>query len=99
MQFGKFILFSAGALAIMAQTGAEARTTLTSKSCEQAQAYIKQRGADIINNGTHTFRRVVANRSYCSHSERIRPFYGKTADNAKCHIGFECHAPVLRPEP
>lgn len=97
MRLTKYVVFAAGVLAIMGVAGAQARTSIYSMSCERAQAYIKQRGAAVVDTGPNTFFRIVANRSYCQPGERLRRYYSKTSDNPKCNVGFECRVPILRP--
>lgn len=97
MRLGKLFVLSVGVLAIMAQAGVEARTSIYSMSCEQAQSYIKKQGAAVVDTSPTTFYRIVTNRSYCQPEERLRRYYNRTSDNPKCNLGFECYLPVLRP--
>lgn len=90
MRFFQVFLVSSILLTISAQVSVEARTAIYTMSCAQAQSYIRQRGAAVVDTGPRTFERVVTNRSYCDFDERLRPFYNRTRDNPKCNVGFEC---------
>lgn len=90
MRFLQVFLMSGVLLAVSAQESVEARTAIYTMSCAQAQSFIRQRGAAVVDTGPRTFERIVANRSYCDFDQRIRPFYNKTRDVPKCNVGFEC---------
>jgi hypothetical protein len=90
MRFLKILLMAGAIISAIGPSVVEARTAIYTMSCAQAQSYIRQKGAAVVDTGPRTFERIVANRSYCDFDQRIRPFYNKTRDVPKCNVGFEC---------
>lgn len=93
----KSAVFAAGILTVLGYVAAEARPAIYSMNCEQARAFVQQRGAVVVDTGPHTFERIVVDRSYCLHGENVRTFYTRTTDNPKCNVGRECFRKILRP--
>lgn len=77
-------------LLIMTAGAAQARPSLYTMTCSEAQAFIQSKGAVVADTGPQTSARIVANGSYCDRMQIIKVFFGKTRDNPQCRIGFRC---------
>ena len=70
--YGLAVLLSGGILAAVTVQSAEARQSTRSFTCSGVQDYIQRRGAAVMDTKSrHTYRRFVANRSYCTSFEII----------------------------
>ncbi|MGI9355276.1 MAG: hypothetical protein ACR2PF_08990 [Rhizobiaceae bacterium] len=75
MPFSKVITASAVTLGLglavpIISTSAEARPSTRSFTCQGVQDYVQRRGAVVMNTKSpRTYRRFVANRTYCSSFE------------------------------
>lgn len=77
-------------LAIVGAAAAQARPSLYTMTCSEAQAFVKKQGAVVANTGPQTSARIVANGSYCDRMQITKAYFGKTRDNPQCRIGFRC---------
>jgi hypothetical protein len=87
MTAGKVLIAS---LVILGAGAAQARPSLYTMTCSEAQAFVQSKGAVVANTGPQTSTRIVANGSYCDRMQIIKAFFGKTRDNPQCKIGFRC---------
>ncbi len=78
------------ALVILSAGAAQARPSLYTMTCSEAQAFILSKGAVVADTGPQTSARIVANGSYCDRMQITKVFFGKTRDNPQCRIGFRC---------
>ena len=78
------------ALVILSAGAAQARPSLYTMTCSEAQAVVRSRGAVVADTGPNVTRRLVSNASYCDRLQKTKPFFGKTIDNPQCRIGLRC---------
>ena len=77
-------------LAVLAAGTAQARSSLYTMTCSQAQALVRSKGAVVADTRPNVTERIVANASYCDRLQNTKPLFGKTLDNPQCRIGFSC---------
>lgn len=77
-------------LVMLSAGAAQARPSLYTMTCTEAQAFVQSEGAVVADTGPQTSARIVANGSYCDRMQIIKVFFGKTRDNPQCRIGFRC---------
>lgn len=78
------------ALAILGATATQARPSLYTMTCSQAQAFVLSKGAVVVDTRPNVTRRLVSNGSHCDRLQKTRPFFGKTTDKPQCRIGLRC---------
>ncbi|WP_346908469.1 hypothetical protein [uncultured Roseibium sp.] len=83
-------LLAAGAVLVLGGVAAEARPSLYTMSCGQAQAFVQRQGSVVANTGPMTYERFVTDGKYCDRSQRAVSAYVKTRDNAQCRIDYRC---------
>ncbi|WP_346908466.1 hypothetical protein [uncultured Roseibium sp.] len=81
--------FVAG-LVILGAGAAQARPSLYTMTCSQAQAFVESKGAVVADTAPNISARIVANASFCDRLQNTKPLFGKTTDNPQCRIGFSC---------
>ncbi|WP_346908465.1 hypothetical protein [uncultured Roseibium sp.] len=86
------------ALAMLVATAAQARPSLYTMTCSQAQAFVQNKGAVVVDTAPNVTRRVVANGSYCDRLQKTKPFFAKTTDNPQCRIGLRCATELMSAE-
>jgi len=74
---------------------AQGRPDLRTMTCAQAQNLVQQRGQVVMTTGQHTYSRFVSRQNYCDSWERLFTQYGKTRDNPKCPVAYECKEPLF----
>src|SRR5262245_6606198 len=77
------------AIAISPAT-AQGRLSVTTMSCESAQATIANAAAIVLGTGPSTYDRFVATQGYCTNDEFTEPAFAPTANNPQCFIGYRC---------
>ncbi|WP_346898413.1 hypothetical protein [uncultured Roseibium sp.] len=77
-------------LVLLSAGVAQARPSLYTMTCSEAQAFVKKQGAVVANTGPQTSARIVADGSHCDRMQIIKAFFGKTRDKPQCRIGFRC---------
>jgi fucose permease len=85
-------------VAILAAAAAQARPSLYTMTCSQAQAFVRSKGAVVVDTAPNVTRRVVSNGSYCDRLQMTKPFFGKTTDNPQCRIGLRCATETMSAE-
>ncbi len=90
------LLAAAGALAIpMAPVEAlAARPDTRAMTCEQAQNFVRQKGAVVMTTGQYTYERIVSNQGYCDVDEITWLKVAPTKDNPKCRVGYYCRTRI-----
>lgn len=71
---------------------AQARPSLWTMTCAQAQAMVRQQGSVMMNYGPMTYDRFVASPTSCGMRGVVRPEYQPTRDNRQCFIGYTCNS-------
>src|SRR3954453_21610302 len=69
---------------------AQPRPDTTAMTCQDARAVVMARGAVVFSTGTHTYQLYVRDQRYCALAEIAEQGWERTADAAKCPIGFRC---------
>ncbi|WP_417680156.1 hypothetical protein [Roseibium sp.] len=77
-------------ISLLGATATQARPSLYTMTCSEAQAVVRSRGAVVVDTGPNVTRRLVSNASYCDRLQKTKPFFGKTTDNPQCRIGLRC---------
>ncbi|WP_346898417.1 hypothetical protein [uncultured Roseibium sp.] len=83
-------LMIAGTALVLGSVAAEARPSLYTMSCSQAQAFVQRQGSVVANTGPMTYERFVSDGKYCDRSQRPVSAYITTRDNAQCRIDYRC---------
>lgn len=85
-------------LLILGVTAAQARPSLYTMTCSEARAFVRNKGAVVVDTAPNVTRRIVADGSYCDRLQRTKPFFGKTRDNPQCRIGLRCATETMSAE-
>ncbi len=85
----------AGGLLLLASSNTHSRAApvdLSSLTCEQASNRIKTANGDatLVQTGQRTYTDIYRARFYCPYGSTGRLQSIRTADNAKCVIGYSC---------
>jgi len=86
----KRIVLTAGAVLALSSAAVEARPSLHTMSCAQAQAFVQSHGSVVANTGPMTYQKFVSQSRYCDRGQRAVSTYVKTRDNARCRIDYAC---------
>lgn len=89
VSFSRMVL-AAGAVLALGSVAAEARPSLYTMTCAQAQAYVQRQGSVVANTGPMTYEKFVSSGKYCDRSQRAVSTYIGTRDNAHCRIDYKC---------
>jgi hypothetical protein len=92
-------------LSATTQASAAARPDTRIMTCEQARAFVREKGAVIMSTGQYTYERFVSGYGYCDRGEETWLQVAPTKDNPKCRVGYICrdrisddheHGPIWR---
>jgi len=89
VSFNRMVL-TAGSVLMLGSVAAEARPSLYTMSCAQAQAFVQRQGSVVANTGPMTYEKFVSNGKYCDRTQRAVSAHVQTRDNAQCRIDYKC---------
>jgi len=77
--------------AVVSPTPAHAqRPDTRAMTCQQAQAFVRQRGAVVMTTGQFTYSRIVAGLGFCGGDEETQLKIAPTRDQPRCRVGLVC---------
>jgi hypothetical protein len=82
-------VFLGGAVALPAPAEAQ-RPDTRAMTCQQAQAFVRQRGAVVMTTGQFTYARIVAGLGFCGGDEETQLKIAPTRDQPRCRVGLVC---------
>lgn len=85
-------------LTVLGASAAQARPGFYTMTCSQAQAFVKSKGAVVVDTAPNVTVRAVANAGYCDRLQKTKPLFGKTTDNPQCRIGLRCATETMSAE-
>lgn len=88
-------LLVAGAFALLASAGAQARPRTIDMSCGEASFLVGEWGALLLSTYPNQFDRYVRDLGFCPVGMQLLPQWVPTQDDPECFVGYTCVEPSV----